>query len=265
MNDYPLAKDKTLHLVINLDRARERREHIISQAEELGFPVRFIQAIAGKDLDCDKIPGYDRERRKKEYICDLLPNEHGCIQSHLKAIRAFLDTDYEYCVVNEDDVLFHPEFLAMLEEILERTSGWECVKLWTDGRHYDVMPPHPGMKVALTFPKKFPWEATSILYTREGARKVLKGFERFWMVYDAQWAGVCFLNDIVACGVLPAPARPDPALCVQSNIDADHTRTESYSLKRTLRQGVLHRLCVWWFSWNKIKMRKKLSRTLQIK
>ncbi|MDH3069087.1 glycosyltransferase family 25 protein [Akkermansia sp. N21169] len=265
MNHYSFSTDKTLHLVINLEQAVERREHIVRQAEELGFPVQFVQAIAGKDLDCNSLPAYDRKRRMREYSCHLLPNEQGCIQSHLKAIRTFLETDYEYCVINEDDVLFDPDFLGMLEEILTRTSGWECIKLWTDGRHYDVLPHHPEMKIQMTFPKKFPWEATSILYTRAGAEKVLEGFKRYWMVYDAQWAGVCFAGNIVACGVLPAPARPDPALCVKSNIDADKKRTKSYELRRNFIQWVIHRCCVLNFSTQKKKMRRKLARVLSVK
>ncbi len=261
---YPTACERTLHLVINLETAVDRRRHIETQAQKLGLPVQLITAIPGKDLVADQVPGYDRKRRLLEYSVDLLPNELACILSHLKGIKTFLESDYEYCVLNEDDVLFADDFLESIEEILTRTSGWECVKLWTAGRHYEVMPKPDDMKIKLTFPKKFPWEATSILYTRVGAEKILKGFERFWMCYDQQWAGVCFREGIIACGVLPAPARPDSSLCVKSTIDADLSRTNSYESKRSLIQWLIHRYWVIWFSNHKKKMRKILPQLLKI-
>lgn len=257
------ALTKVLHLAINLEQSVARRQHVEEQARKVGIPLQIVPAIHGKDLSPDNLPEYDVKRRLKEFPAGMTLNELGCIQSHLKALRLFVESEYDYCVVNEDDVSFHPDFVELLDEILEHTSGWDCIKLWTAPPHYHVLPSQAGRKCELTFPKKFPWESTSILYTKAGAQKMLDAFRRYWLPFDGFLAYACFHGDFVATGVQPDLAWPDEHFAPISEINQDNNRSQNDRKKRTLLQYIFHRFCIMGTSMGKTRMQKRMKASIK--
>ena len=94
--------------VINLDRSPERLAYVMPQVKALGFPVKRVVGIDGKKLsesEIENVTNNSTLAKEKGTI--------GCTLSHMKAWREFLESNYEYAVIFEDDVAFDPEKLRI--------------------------------------------------------------------------------------------------------------------------------------------------------
>ena len=237
------------------------------QARTFGIDLQRVEAIAGRDLSGNSLLSYDRKRRRQEFASDLTMNEHACIMSHCKALKAFLDSGAEYGVVLEDDFVLRPHFLEGIDYLTRRTSGWQCLKLYTDdGKLFPLGPQRPEAPIELVFPKKLPWVTVGTLYTRAGALLTLDAFRRYWMSYDAQWAWHQLVGRVPVCGVAPSLVITSDPNNEASTIDAEnpcdvHVRTGRQ--KQTWRQYVYHRLSIWRMSWGKWRMRQRMKRVLR--
>ena len=256
------------YFYINLSSAVERRASAEKQARDFGIDLQRIEAIAGRDLAENSLSSYDRKRRRQEFASDLTMNEHACILSHCKALRAFLDSGAEYGVILEDDFVLQAHFRESIDYLTRRTSGWQCLKLYTgDGQLFPLGPRRPDAPVRLVFPKKLPWVAVGTLYTRAGALLTLDGFRRYWMGYDVQWAWHLLSGRIPVCGVSPSLVTTSDPNNEASTIDAGDPRDAHFRTGRqeqTWRQYAWHRLAVWRMSWGKWRMRRSMKHVLRV-
>ncbi|MBR5522350.1 MAG: glycosyltransferase family 25 protein [Akkermansia sp.] len=253
---------------INLDRATDRRASAEKQAADFGIELERIEAVAGKDLDIDSIAAYDRKRRLSEFAAELTANEHACIMSHLKALQAFVDSGAKYGIIMEDDFVLHPQFNEGITWLTEKTSGWQALKLFTEdgSKLYPLHAPIKDCPWEIVFPKKLPWVAVGNIYTQEGAKRVLKGFERYWMGYDVQWAWITLGQDIPCCGITPTLVNTSDPKNENSTIDAEDSRVayfEKHRREQTLKNYIVHRLSVWIMAWGKLRMRARMKSLLK--
>ena len=120
---------RLLTLVINLDRAVERRARITKQLLDLGLPWTRLPAVDARQLtDAQRamldIPAYHR----KHGMATLL-GELGCYLSHVEAMRVFLGSDASYALIFEDDVLTGPQLPGVLQSLIEHPNRWDMVRL----------------------------------------------------------------------------------------------------------------------------------------
>lgn len=251
-----------LYLAINLETSVERRKSVLNQGRKLGLDIHLVRAVSGKELKQDDLEGYDRRRRHKEFVSDLTLNEHACIYSHCKALRLFLESDDDFCVVFEDDVLIRDFFSEGIQYLVTETSGWECCKLYTDHSKLYSLPPYSkSAPFRLVFPKKLPWVAVANLYTRKGARYILEGFQRYWLGFDVQWAQILLSRQVPVCGVSPGLAVSADPDNTNSDIDRGMPRCSLLEGKRrSLFQYGFYRLSVWSMAFGKFFMRLKLCK-----
>ena len=256
-----------LYLVINLPHAVDRMAAAADQARAFGIDLQRIEAIAGRDLSENCLSSYDRKRRRKEFATELTMNEHACILSHCKALKTFLDSGSDYGIILEDDFVLQAHFREGIDYLIRRTSGWQCLKLYTDdGKLFPLGPRRLNAPVQLVFPKKLPWVAVGTLYTRAGALLTLDAFRRYWMGYDVQWAWHLLMGRVPVCGVAPSLVTTSDPNNEASTIDADDPRDEHFRAgkqEQTWRQYVCHRLAVWRMSWGKWVMRRRMKRVLR--
>ena len=82
---------------LNLDGQPERWQYMESQFNYWGITdYQRVSAYDGREDDLSDII-------KGRYPSDMSGGEIGCITSHLKAIKMFLDTDAPYAIMMEDD------------------------------------------------------------------------------------------------------------------------------------------------------------------
>lgn len=102
--------------VLNLKRHKKRRQRVTDLFEKHGIKnYEFFEAIPGKQLPIDKNKFFDYKKLINDGILNpwfadpnglLTKNIIACAWSHLKIYEKFVKTDYETCLILEDDVVF---------------------------------------------------------------------------------------------------------------------------------------------------------------
>lgn len=256
-----------LYLAINLPWSEKRREQVLAEGRKFGIDIQLVPAIAGRNLTEEDLSHYDRKARERAYPFDLTPNEIACTLSHRKALKTFLDSEADFGVVLEDDVLLQPHFNEGIAWLTQKLHGWQIAKLYSgDGKLFSVgMDKVEDSPVRPVFPKKIMWVSVGYLYTREGAQRLLEGLEHFWLSADAQIAQIMLSRRIPVVSTEPGLVLTSDPFNEFSDIDADTSASRlSPTRKRSLRQYITYRLSVWAIALGKIRMRRLLRRVLHL-
>lgn len=174
-------KIKTKVLIISLQRATQRREHVLKQMQEINIPFEFFDAVDGRELTETQKSLADLSLAEELLGHTLVPGEIGCALSHIGIYEKMVQENMKSCIILEDDILFDPQFKAILKKIETLQNDWELIyllhgkaKTWPLKRTLA-----PGFKLArYGFPSKN--SKRTIIYTvgymltLEGAKKLLK-------------------------------------------------------------------------------------------
>lgn len=145
----------------------------------------------------------------------------NCTYAHIKALRTFLETDYDECLIMEDDVMLHNNFNDKLSDILStRQSYAKCILL------------SPYFSVALTNNRKLTkdlyvmangtFSAACYYVTREFAKYANDIFDRPLSEYPFSWIPNLVSEDILCRMAGSVCAFPPLAIeeCVDSDLNA---------------------------------------------
>lgn len=116
--------------LINLDRSPERLVEARRNFMAANIP---FERISGVDASKEDISSYLIDRAAFTRIHGRsVPrkSEIGCYQSHLRAIRAFVDSGKEFGIILEDDAKPEPHLLSGVEQLLEWYQAWDIVPLF---------------------------------------------------------------------------------------------------------------------------------------
>jgi GR25 family glycosyltransferase involved in LPS biosynthesis len=106
---------------INLKRAQERHDRMVRRFNYHGLNNRaiFVDAIDknSKEIE-DILNGFTLYP-----VTDMVKAEAACFQSHLKAISLFLETDDEWAIICEDDILLHNNFNDEFKRIMNNVPN----------------------------------------------------------------------------------------------------------------------------------------------
>jgi glycosyl transferase, family 25 len=111
--------------VINLPKDVERRRRMERLLTPFGLPFRFIQALQGSSLSAEDLSIFDCKQM------NLSPAEFGCMLSHVKAWKTFLDTEDNHAIILEDDVHFSEGFKEVVSKIQIDTKTISLYRLET--------------------------------------------------------------------------------------------------------------------------------------
>ncbi len=189
--------------VINMDRATDRWSRVSGRLAAQGLSVVRVAALdASTDRDAVlrlrglKVGADGKTLRPS--IADGRPYtapEEGCFQSHLKALRSFLDSNTEHGVIAEDDILPQQDFAQVVAALAAR-PGLEIVKLeaaiWQGARPVMPLGPVAGRRLAASF--RASSGSACYLVSRKGAAKLLAAAPRHFAAYDE------YLCDVSAHG-----------------------------------------------------------------
>jgi hypothetical protein len=142
---------------INLEYRTDRRLAFEEWLEETGVPMEKVTRIEG--------------------IYDPVFGYVGCVQSHLKAIKAFLDSGHKNCIIYEDD--YTP---------LDPSTYWSSVQQVFDAKvDFDIV--MLSYNVLESEETQWPWlhrvqksfTASGLLLTREFAPKLFDVFHESYV------------------------------------------------------------------------------------
>ena len=164
--------------LINLDdspgRLATAQDHLASH----GVSAVRIPGYNGRTLDPTTVPEYDGAATLRYMGRALNGGEIGCYFSHVRALRAFLDSEAEYGLVLEDDMLPKADAFALTQALIDwqATRGapdWYVANIGAN--RMKIMSKLDVLECGHTHTTiyrghYFPMLATSLLWTRAGAQ-----------------------------------------------------------------------------------------------
>lgn len=156
---------------INLDRRTDRRAQMEKRLADLGLTANRIAAVTPDQLS-------DAERA---FSCDpqkfhwMTPVEWACTQSHLKALRAFLDSDDSHGLMLEDDAVLSPRLPAFLAAFAAAPPAVDLVRLETFLDVQRLAPKADHQIAGIDLKRSWTWAAGAAAYivNRRAAEEVL--------------------------------------------------------------------------------------------
>ena len=115
--------------VVNLVRARDRRQRMSQQFAKLGLKPEFHEAIDGRHLTGDQYAEVDRGTRQR---LGLKPQADGSIANWLsqrQVIQEIVKNGPEIVAIFEDDAELSPELPSVLATLERRPVSFDIVKL----------------------------------------------------------------------------------------------------------------------------------------
>jgi len=189
-----------LMYLVSLKSDYIRREKIA-----INFPSNFkkiihFEAINGKMLTVSSFFSYS-SIAYQSHNKFLTPGEVGCTLSHLGVLNKFLETNEEYCLVLEDDIIGNDNHLFQIEKIIDNIDlngvinfrnqngfGFEKFIL---GKEMSIK----GLYQIPRFSAKFILGTCAYCIDRNSAKKIIDFHEKYFNVADC-WGDILRLSDI---------------------------------------------------------------------
>lgn len=114
--------------IINLDRSPDRLLHTQKQLTQANITHTRVTAIEGSSLSLPH-PQYSEVVYKLKHGKRTNISELGCYLSHLKAYRAFLETDLTHALICEDDITIPTNTATVLSKVIHAETPWDMVKI----------------------------------------------------------------------------------------------------------------------------------------
>ena len=192
-----------LVLLINLEK---RTDRLLKMQNRLaGIDYTRIDAIAAENIP-DNIGVLESNLSKPELACN---------ESHIKALRTFLKTDHEACIVLEDDVLFSDDFKTIVNSGLVLPDDAYVLKLETFKHKIFVSRRKFRVdKFKYVKMQSGHYGAAAYMTSRNGAKHILAELIKQSLPVD----DVIF-KDMLGCKEYGHALQLLPACCIQENLD----------------------------------------------
>lgn len=116
--------------IINLERSKVRRKHIIGEAERCGLDYELVKAVDGSQLtdeELDRLCDMEQVRKHPNW---LFPGAIGCALSHYDVYKKIIENDIDVALVLEDDVYLPDNLPDLLESIKKEIRPSEVISLY---------------------------------------------------------------------------------------------------------------------------------------
>lgn len=127
---------------INLDRDVDRRAWVEAQASAAGLVLTRVPAVLGSTLGAEELARHRAAADHAESVVlkdlspndlaphDLSPGEVGCLLSHVRALRLFVESDEPHALIIEDDVHIALDARKLLADLAaEHLPAFDLIKL----------------------------------------------------------------------------------------------------------------------------------------
>lgn len=218
-----------LTYLINLDGSNARLESATKQLEQLNWPFERIAAYDGRGKNLSEFKDYDDRQTRKNLGRSLLSSEIGCYLSHYKCVEKFLQTNADFLIVLEDDMILSISFKEVMNKILDflythPTLDWHLLNLASKkkklARDITSFNEH-----TLWHAYYFPIRGLGLIWSRKGAEEFIKHGKPISMPVDIFFQRWLSQNG-KGLGIWPALVSP-------LGVDSDILGTEaSQKIKR---------------------------------
>ena len=191
--------------VINLDRDSSRWKHMQESFQGTSFELSRVSAIDGNALALPS-PYFDSTRFRLLHGRLVNIYEIACYRSHIKAIQAFLQSNEEYALFCEDDIVVHPKLESVIAAALLEKDSWNILRL------SGLSVGHPIFLKKLTENYSLSLElgrlkgAGAYILDRKAAESYVKHLVPMWLPWDHAFDREWFLG-LKALVITPFPTN----------------------------------------------------------
>lgn len=176
------APSKMKCIVINLPRAKARREAMFRQFNALDMDFELLIAVDGRNLTEQDWMLIDTKSRDMEGRRPLSQGMIACHLSHRKALESVAAGDDELVAIFEDDITLAAECGVVLQALMQLySSGWEFDIIFlhrnrTDKVYVPLKRVDDGTRLGIT--KFSDWGTQGYVSSKKGAKSLLKRYPR---------------------------------------------------------------------------------------
>lgn len=214
--------------VINLDTAPERWEHMRRALEGTSLKLVRVPAVSGRELALP-IPEFDEEKFRRRHGRKTNVFEVACYLSHVKAMRAFLESGESHAMICEDDLHPRSGLDAVLARLLGKATLWDMVRLAGLKLGDPIRIADLGGGFALTVPLHRFKGTGAYLVNRKAARALVDGLLPMWLPYDHA------LDREWVHGFRVASVAPFPISQTEEEFDSDIQGNAQQRLSKSVR------------------------------
>ena len=228
-------------IVINLERAVERRAAMRERLVALGLPFELLPATDGRALTAVELAMADDARRKRHARRPLTRNEIACFVSHRRAMAALVASGEPMAAILEDDVTLSPELPPVLQAIEAEAGRFDIIDLFHAGKRSEFFVPCRPLLPGLALGRigYAHMGANAYVVSHAGAGRFLAQTRRFADEVDRELHRY-WVNGLDVYGLeRPVAFHRDGGV---SMISETRGRAEDYPSTDVLRFG-LHRAC----------------------
>ncbi|WP_180177026.1 glycosyltransferase family 25 protein [Acinetobacter sp. YH12039] len=205
---------------ISLEKDTMRRENLKNFFPKNYCNMKIINAINGKKITAEEFFLYSNQFYKTHKKI-IAPSEVGCTLSHIKAYKDFLETNEEYCLVIEDDIIGNDDDISEIENIIlsDRPEGivlfggQEGVP--KDYWKYVLAKKTKNLYLISNFSKKFLFGAYCYVINRSVAEELVEMHNRNFNFTD-NWGDLIKLNNMYFFNLIKHPQD-----FIDSNINSE--------------------------------------------
>lgn len=171
----------------------------------MGHVFHRIKAVDGSQLD----------RSFNEIRSNLSNSEIACISSHIKALKAFLDSESQVCCILEDDIILSDEFHELMSKRFHFPEDGYIIKLETFSQIVEVSRSFKSLSyLKMNELRSMHYGSAGYLTTRNGAQRIIKELSE----YDLPVDHVIF-EKMLLSGNHGLAYQLNPACCIQEFVD----------------------------------------------
>lgn len=127
---HPSISENCAVLLINLDRSPDRLAAATQSFAQVGVAPQRLRGIDARLADLSAF-SVDRKSFARAHGRSLIhPGEIGCYQSHLMALRVFLESGKPFGLILEDDTVAEPWLADTLSTLFQWSDDWDIVPLF---------------------------------------------------------------------------------------------------------------------------------------
>ncbi|MHC0053293.1 glycosyltransferase family 25 protein [Actibacterium sp. D379-3] len=233
-------------LLINLADSVDRLHSATGFLDAAGLAAQRVDAVDGHKTDLTARPEYDAALARRWYGRDLAASEIGCFLSHRKCAQMFLDSDADYALALEDDLVMPADFASVLDHTLDWLAAhyagrWDAVNFGAAARK--VLTPlermtFSGGETQLCAAHIFPLTCTAILWSREGAEWFLRDTAVIYAPIDQFLRNRCTRSDRGLAFDVP----PISTTGAESTIDYALAKAHKQDRRRQWRKHIARKL-----------------------
>jgi glycosyl transferase family 25 len=212
--------------IISLERAVDRRAHMIGLLEGLGIEAEFVPAVDGRALTTADRGQYDSRLARLNYRSEMTDSEIACYLSHYRIYERICRDNLPMALIMEDDIDVAPNLAQVLRDLAAQPDPeWTVVRLQTQrGKVFNpTCAQERGRPVCAVaggalyqidthvlggcaYLMRLPAAQTMLTYGRRISRPIDQTLDRYWE------------NGIVPYVVRPFPVRQHPAFASEIGV-----------------------------------------------